>query len=210
MDKPLLVRQGPCLEIMRQFPDGAVDCVITDPPYSGFGFGGTAEEYWAFMGPYLEEMWRLCGPRKRLSVSQPTKNVEFVRAALPKNEIVSIDRPFSDGREDTAHFILVNPVRTEGLGFGNWPADVVPASIHPNERDFNKMAAVVQAMSDPGDVVLDPFCGSGALGVAALLMGRKFIGIELVADRARDAYGRLNVAARIAQQAGSSGSAKPS
>lgn len=33
--------------------------------------------------------------------------------------------------------------------------------------------------SQPGDVVLDPFCGHGWVGVACKRMGRKFIGIEI-------------------------------
>ncbi|MBB5046846.1 DNA modification methylase [Rhodopseudomonas rhenobacensis] len=33
--------------------------------------------------------------------------------------------------------------------------------------------------SDPGDVVLDPFMGSGTTGVAAVKMGRPFVGIEI-------------------------------
>ena len=37
---------------------------------------------------------------------------------------------------------------------------------------------IVKASSNPEMVVLDPFCGSGTTGVAALLNGRKFIGID--------------------------------
>lgn len=33
-------------------------------------------------------------------------------------------------------------------------------------------------VTDAGDVVLDPFCGSGSFGVAALLEGRRFVGFE--------------------------------
>lgn len=37
----------------------------------------------------------------------------------------------------------------------------------------------VEASSQPGDYVLDPFCGSGTTGVAAVSLGRQFLGIEL-------------------------------
>lgn len=46
---------------------------------------------------------------------------------------------------------------------------------------------LLQTHSAKGDTVLDPFCGTGAMGVAALLLGRDFIGVEYNGDRARGA-----------------------
>lgn len=47
------------------------------------------------------------------------------------------------------------------------------------------------ATSKPGDVVLDPFCGTATTGVAALKNGRKFVGIDLVPRFAQMAKERL-------------------
>lgn len=41
------------------------------------------------------------------------------------------------------------------------------------------MGILVTNSSNKGDIVLDPFCGTGATGVACLETDRKFIGIEL-------------------------------
>ena len=46
---------------------------------------------------------------------------------------------------------------------------------------------LVQVFSDPGDRILDPFCGNGASGVAAIVNGRSFVGVEYNQDRARSA-----------------------
>ena len=46
---------------------------------------------------------------------------------------------------------------------------------------------LVQTHSNSGDVILDPFCGAGAMGVAAILNKRRFVGVEYNADRARSA-----------------------
>ena len=44
---------------------------------------------------------------------------------------------------------------------------------------------LLQTHSKPGDRILDPFCGTGAMGVAARLLGRNFVGVEFNADSKR-------------------------
>lgn len=50
---------------------------------------------------------------------------------------------------------------------------------HPTEKPVHLMAEYIRNSSAPGEVVIDPFMGSGTTGVAAVQCGRKFIGIEL-------------------------------
>lgn len=50
---------------------------------------------------------------------------------------------------------------------------------HPTQKPVAVMAWLIEAMTNPGDVVVDPFCGSGTTGVAALRLERRFIGMEL-------------------------------
>lgn len=50
---------------------------------------------------------------------------------------------------------------------------------HPNEKPLAMVRHFIELHSSPGQIVLDPFMGSGTTGVAALETGRKFIGIEL-------------------------------
>lgn len=52
---------------------------------------------------------------------------------------------------------------------------------HPTEKAVSVIAPLVKAFSKPGDLVLDPFSGSGTTAVAAALTGREYIGIELEA-----------------------------
>lgn len=52
--------------------------------------------------------------------------------------------------------------------------------LHPNQKPVALMTFVLEQIgAKPGDVVLDPFMGSGSTGVAALRMGMRFVGIEL-------------------------------
>jgi site-specific DNA-methyltransferase (cytosine-N4-specific) len=49
----------------------------------------------------------------------------------------------------------------------------------------------ILAGTKPGDLVLDPFCGSGTTGLVALRHGRKFLGLELSAEYAKMARARI-------------------
>lgn len=49
---------------------------------------------------------------------------------------------------------------------------------HPTQKPIDLMVALIRDFTDPGDLVLDPFAGSGTTGVAAIRLGRRFIGWE--------------------------------
>jgi DNA modification methylase len=50
---------------------------------------------------------------------------------------------------------------------------------HPTQKSIQLMTEIIEIHTNEGDIVMDPFMGSGTTGVAALGMNRKFIGVEL-------------------------------
>jgi hypothetical protein len=63
---------------------------------------------------------------------------------------------------------------------------------HTTQKPVELMTELVEQFTDPGDLILDPFCGSGTTGVAALRAGRRFIGIETQAGYVAVARDRLS------------------
>lgn len=49
---------------------------------------------------------------------------------------------------------------------------------HPTQKPLRLLYRIILASTNEGDMVLDPFSGSGTTGIAANLLGRKYIGIE--------------------------------
>ena len=50
---------------------------------------------------------------------------------------------------------------------------------HPTQKPLELLKRLIALCTSEGDLVLDPFCGSGTTGVACVLLGRNFIGIDL-------------------------------
>lgn len=67
---------------------------------------------------------------------------------------------------------------------------------HTTQKPVDLMLELVELFTDVGDVVLDPFCGSGTTGVACVRLGRRFIGIEKDARYAQLATDRLTAETR--------------
>lgn len=53
---------------------------------------------------------------------------------------------------------------------------------HPTQKPLYILEQIIEASTNPGDLVLDPFCGSSTTGVAAKLHGRRYIGIDNVEE----------------------------
>ena len=64
---------------------------------------------------------------------------------------------------------------------------------YPAEKPPEVSAVLVNQSSQPGDVVADPFMGSGSVGVAAAKLGRRFLGNDLNPEAVRLAAERLRV-----------------
>jgi len=69
---------------------------------------------------------------------------------------------------------------------------------HPTVKPIKLMSYLITMGSRKGDIVLDPFCGSGTTLLAARFLGRKFIGIdieekyyEIAKERLKNVFGRL-------------------
>jgi site-specific DNA-methyltransferase (adenine-specific) len=50
---------------------------------------------------------------------------------------------------------------------------------HPTQKPVRVMSYILERYTSHGDVVFDPFCGSGTTLVAAKMLGRRFIGIDI-------------------------------
>lgn len=86
-----------------------------------------------------------------------------------------------------------------GGGAGIWrcvPQQGADRPDHPTPKPVALMLEIVADFTDAGEVVLDPFCGSGTTGVACLRLGRRFIGIEKDAHYAEVARERLEAESR--------------
>mgnify|MGYP000630876620 CR=1 FL=1 len=72
---------------------------------------------------------------------------------------------------------------------------------HPTQKPEALLHRILLATTNPGDVVLDPFFGTGTTGAVAKRLGRRFVGIERDADYARAARERIARVTPLGQSA---------
>jgi len=67
---------------------------------------------------------------------------------------------------------------------------------HPTQKPIRLMAAIIRDFSKPGDIILDPFVGSGSTCIAAEREGRRWIGIEIDKKYCKIARKRVEIEKR--------------
>src|SRR5205823_576910 len=73
--------------------------------------------------------------------------------------------------------------------------------LHPTQKPEALLHRVLLASTAPGDIVLDPFLGTGTTAVVAMRLGRHFIGIERHPAYVEAAWGRILAARRASPAA---------
>jgi len=71
--------------------------------------------------------------------------------------------------------MIRNPSASNIFKFNN----VKSPKLHPTEKPVDLLSVMIENSSNFGDTVFDPFMGAGSTGIAALSLGRKFIGIDI-------------------------------
>ena len=199
------LHHGDCLEIMAGMDAGSVDAVVTDPPFfapaTHYQSRLDWQRRWSDMS-VLQQWWAgICDPMAR--VLKPTGhmltfcNADSYPAFYPPmysrwSKLVCLvwdkERP-GLGRVWRHQHELIIAARNKGAwepNDGRLRGDVVRQKAtlprdreHPVEKPEQLLRQLIEACCPVGGVVFDPFMGSGTTGEAALLCGRKFVGIEL-------------------------------
>jgi len=190
---------GDCLSVMRGWPDGCVDLVLTDIPYNKVnrksnglrnldkGIADAARFDW---GVY-DDMTRVssgsvyvwCGTEQVSRIRQT-----FVDCVMSTTVGFwwKTNPPVLNGQH-----LWVSAV--ECCVYGKWPnatfnlhcaapvwrGPIEKYQIHPTQKPLWLMSELIVASSNPTDLILDPFCGSGTTLVAAKMLGRRYIGIDI-------------------------------
>lgn len=175
------IRDGlSCLE------DNSVDYIITDPPYP--------KEYIPLYGNLSEVAQRVLKPGGSLIVMCGQSYLPEVMRELCKcmkyHWCMAYETP--GGQSPQLFHKKVNtfwkPVIwfTKGDYSGEYVGDVLKSPVNQNDKRYHEwgqslggMVDIVERFTNPGDIILDPFLGGGTTGVAAVTMGRKFIGADI-------------------------------
>lgn len=78
----------------------------------------------------------------------------------------------------------------------NTPQREKTAGRHPTQKPLALVERFVLACTNPGDLIVDPFTGSGTTGVAAITNGRNFLGFEVDEEYVKLARKRIGLAAK--------------
>ena len=201
--------KGDCLELMKGIPDKSVALVVTDPPYiietSGAGIYKKAEyvkELCGMKDGFNEKVLdELCRVMKKINVYFFCSQKQiiplldyFVKKKKCNWNIICWHKtnpvPACGNKYLTdTEFVLFfreKGVKVYGEFETKFTYYVTPKNIkdkkafrHPTIKPLNIVQNFIANSSCEGEVVLDPFMGSGTTGVACVNTNRHFIGIEL-------------------------------
>jgi adenine-specific DNA-methyltransferase len=202
------VFQADCLDVLPRLPAESVDFILTDPPYlvnyrdrQGRAIANDDREGW--LKPAFAAAFRVLKPgRFCVSFYGWSKIDVFMQAWRaagfhPAGHLVWVKHYTSSAgflcyRHEQAYLLLKGDARKPDKPL----PDVLPwfysgNTLHPTQKPVPSLKPLIEAFTRPGEVVLDPFCGSGSALLAAKILGRRFVGIELDAAFCQQAQRRL-------------------
>ena len=214
------IRHADCITMIESLPDGSVSLLCTDPPYAvtdnEWDVFGSEQAFWDFMSSWLSAMrpkmaeqhtaFVFCDADKSPKLSYLLRDLGYdllrqviwYRPAIAKKRSGSLT--FLSSYEPFWH------CGNRGLAFpAEWGDErfdvqtfaapqsnhVKDQSFHPTQKPLALIERLVQMGSDSGELVVDPFCGSGTTAVACAKHGRLCVTSDLNKDYIAIAKGRV-------------------
>lgn len=190
---------------MKDWPDKSIGLVLTDPPYNGgLDYGDTTDDsrpfdiYIEWLNNVILECERVCRGPVLVFLSKPGMMGMIARRrpwwigvwvggganpAGPNNGLM-----FSPSYEPCLFYGNRYGIKACISDVWNSPAERSNYN-HPCPKPLRLMKKIIDLLT--ADLILDPFCGSGTTCVAAKLIGRRFIGIDISPEYCKIAEMRL-------------------
>jgi len=205
------VTHGDCIEVMRRMRWASVDFILTDPPYlvnyrdrSGRSIANDNDDAW--LKPAFRQMHRVLRPDSLcVSFYGWNRTDAFMTAWREAGFQIVGHIVFRKRYASKARFLSYEHESAYLLAKGRprLPAQPVPDvlefpysgnRLHPTQKPVEPLKTLIRSFTRPGQVVLDPFCGSGSTLAAARELERQFIGIDIDATHCQTARKRLLMA----------------
>ena len=192
--------QGDCIQILKEMPSRYIDLIVTDPPYGdNVGYGWNNKTIINNENPLINctalvEMYRVLKLNSSLYLFTNWKHYPFLTEFISRytkfkirHLVVWEKHNFGLGWAFRHQYelILVLEKGKPKYNLKNF-SDVQTASHinhnksnHPHQKPVDLLMKMIEHSSKVGDLVLDPFAGSGSTGKACEKLDRKWIGIEL-------------------------------
>ena len=259
---------GSCIDVMKTFPEGCVDLIVTSPPY-GVGIDYDVhdddvdfEEYIEFAKDWLTEAYKVLKDDGRIALNIPYEINRQTKGGriLFLSEMWQIMKEIGYGFFGVVDLEEDSPHRSKTTAWGSWMSPSSPYIYNPKEcvilaykkqhikkvkgqtewtgvptdveqedgttkkktvyeendkKEFMELVfgqwnyfadtksmtkatfsmdiptKAIKILSYKNDIVLDPFAGSGTSLVAAEILGRRWVGIELSPNYAKIAKDRV-------------------
>jgi site-specific DNA-methyltransferase (adenine-specific)/modification methylase len=221
LDGRITLIHGDSLELLAQGAFNPIDAIITDPPYgigyqhSGGGNKGVhqgchsekilGDDHPFDPAPWLELAKASGRERKNYSLPVAFFGAEHFAPRLPEGRLICWDKSCGMGATDSfsdAEFIWTNRRSARNVYRHLWKGctrqgmDRAHPRRHVSQKPTELMMWLIETCRVGVDkLVLDPFMGSGSTGVACILTGRRFIGVDADAKIFADAVARMREAA---------------
>jgi predicted methyltransferase len=179
--------QGDCLDVMKGIEDNGVDLVLTDPPYPDYH-----TELFNYQDGLLNTLRQL-NCRQLIFWSAKSEFPLDYSAIHIWNKQVGCGSEYERIFERNGQFNY----KVYSSHFINSPVAALMCndvfSGHKSQKPLKLMIELIKAYSKEGDLILDPFLGSGTTAVACIKTNRHYIGIELSQEYCNIAQQRVDV-----------------